>query len=870
MPPARQRVRGALLAIVACVALSAHPAAAGLVVMSGDDADDGRHCLGTACGALYPRILSKAMAQSPGERDILAVGVRAGGVAAFALDGWNDPANGGPGADIDLVTGADIRTVDLNLYRVLYVPSDVKSVDGGISDADLTHLATRRADIVRFVNERGGSLVALTESQASPSVAYAWLPLPLTFVHEEHETVAPTPALFALVPGVTTTPANLSHRFYHTVWTGPPGFLGLTPLAREQESGRNGVVLLGGRILSPEGCDNGVDDDGDTLVDNVDPDCQVCGDGDATDPGEECDDGNRLPGDGCSAACQREVCGNARVDAGEECDDGNGVPDDGCTADCRRERCPDGTLDAGEECDDGNRIDGDCCSNACRAAPEGMPCPDGDGCDGDEVCRAGTCSAPTREEGLACLGDHLAAFVTNFDDGSVSRIDVATGAVAGAVGAGAGPWAAAVHPAGTEVYVTNREGNEITVLDARDGTLLARIAVPPRPLGVVFDLDGSRAYVASYDADSVSVVDTGSRSVVATIATGRGPSGLTMSPGGTRLYVTNYASNTLSVIDTATNTVAATVKTGKRPVQIAIDRVGGRLYVANYESRSVSVIGLFGHTVLGTIPVETNPFGIAVDPSRGRGYVSNAAVDTLSVIDTRTDTVVSTVPVGKAPLGLGLDLTGSRLFVAHALDDRVALLDPATGATTRALEVGRTPVAFGPFIGVVANTCPRAAFACDDADPFTADACAAPGGCRHTLRRGLDAVGAGLAALGETVRSAPAGTFSRAPVATVLAGFVGKAALVVAPGLPADPRAARRQQARLNRFLRRFGGLARKGYRSGGIAHDTGARLVDLANATRAAARELRGTKPALVTRPVTLTREIVPPPLGGPATEGR
>jgi YVTN family beta-propeller protein len=250
--------------------------------------------------------------------------------------------------------------------------------------------------------------------------------------------------------------------------------------------------------------------------------------------------------------------------------------------------------------------------------------------------------------------------------------------------------------------------------------------------------------------------------------------------------------------------------------------------------------------------------------------VSNAAVDTLSLIDTRTDTVISTVPVGKAPLGLGLDLTGSRLFVAHALDDRVALLDPATGATTRALEVGRTPVAFGPFIGVVANACPRAALECDDADPFTADACAAPGGCRHTLRRGLDAVGAGLAALGDTVRRAPAGTFRRAPVASALAGFLAKAEALVAPGLPANPRLARRQQAGLNRFLRRFSGLARKGYRSGTIARDTGARLVDLAGATGAALRELRGTQRVSGARPASVTREIVPPPLGGPATKGR
>lgn len=42
-------------------------------------------------------------------------------------------------------------------------------------------------------------------------------------------------------------------------------------------------------------------------------------------PGEECDDGNFVNGDGCSTVCQIEpiVCGNSKVETGEECDDGN-------------------------------------------------------------------------------------------------------------------------------------------------------------------------------------------------------------------------------------------------------------------------------------------------------------------------------------------------------------------------------------------------------------------------------------------------------------------------------------------------------------------------------------------------------------------
>lgn len=56
--------------------------------------------------------------------------------------------------------------------------------------------------------------------------------------------------------------------------------------------------------------------------------------------GEQCDDGNHISGDGCSADCtSNETCGNGIVDAykGEACDEGDLVSHDGCDSRCQTE-----------------------------------------------------------------------------------------------------------------------------------------------------------------------------------------------------------------------------------------------------------------------------------------------------------------------------------------------------------------------------------------------------------------------------------------------------------------------------------------------------------------------------------------------------
>jgi cysteine-rich repeat protein len=125
----------------------------------------------------------------------------------------------------------------------------------------------------------------------------------------------------------------------------------------------------------------------------IEPSLVTCADGRACPSGQACDDVHhscvspdqlvvcdgaadltpcqttRIPDGVCfGGICLPAGCGNAELEPGELCDDGNLVSGDGCSADCRsREVCGDGFADPtlGEACDDGNTLGRDGCAPGC-------------------------------------------------------------------------------------------------------------------------------------------------------------------------------------------------------------------------------------------------------------------------------------------------------------------------------------------------------------------------------------------------------------------------------------------------------------------------------------------------------------------------
>lgn len=192
--------------------------------------------------------------------------------------------------------------------------------------------------------------------------------------------------------------------------------------------GSNGDAFVDVDSGTPDGGD---DSSGDDTADPV----PVCGNG--TKEGvEECDDGNKVDGDGCQADCTL-LCkpgdplrGDPKCDDGNPCngtekcnakftcDKGTALKDgDACGTgktckggDCIVDSCGDGIVTAPEECDDGNVTNGDGCdsckftclaSDKTRDCSAGASCVTGSTCDPTKhVCSAGSPAA----DGTACTG----------------------------------------------------------------------------------------------------------------------------------------------------------------------------------------------------------------------------------------------------------------------------------------------------------------------------------------------------------------------------------------------------------------------------------------------------------------------------------
>ncbi|HSC50247.1 MAG TPA: PQQ-binding-like beta-propeller repeat protein [Gaiellaceae bacterium] len=219
-----------------------------------------------------------------------------------------------------------------------------------------------------------------------------------------------------------------------------------------------------------------------------------------------------------------------------------------------------------------------------------------------------------------------AVWVGNLSDGTVTRIDPVTNAVAWRVtldnplGQGSPVGVAA---GDGSVWAADNSSDEVWRLDPATGGILGTAHVGDAHEFVGFGESG--VWISSEDG-TIGELDPATGTVTRTIRAGADADFLGFSPGS--VWVTNYGSEFLWHIDPATGAVAARLQIGAGAQGVAFD--GSSLWIAMYGSGQVLRVDPATGKVLRRVVVGRKPRGIAV--AGGSVWVANSVPGTVSRI----------------------------------------------------------------------------------------------------------------------------------------------------------------------------------------------------------------------------------------------
>jgi cysteine-rich repeat protein len=463
--------------------------------------------------------------------------------------------------------------------------------------------------------------------------------------------------------------------------------------------------------------------------------------------------------------CQTGLCGNGRIDPGEACDDGNQVSGDGCRGDCLKiELCGDGIIDQGEQCDDGNHNPADGCDTCKKtiwsvSAAVGM-----------EIAATDNSLAAPQGVAIDAAGRLFIADTFNHrivrveTDGSITKI--AGNGIAGFLGDGGdatsaelqGPTSVAVDGIG-RVFIADSQNARVRRIEL-DGTITtiagtgvggyagdggpALLAQLANPSGVAVDGLG-RVIIADTDNNVIRQIDTeGTITTIAgtglagysgdggsaTSATFSSPQGLAIDTSD-RVIIVDSANSVLRRI-AADGTITTIVGNGTGgfsgdggpatsaelalPFGVAAD-ASGQLYVADTFNRRIRRIdssgtittiagnGSFGFSGDGgpaTTASLSNTIGVAVD-AQGNVAIADTTNQRIRRID--TSGTISTIAgngtfgaAGDGGMATSAQLNQPYLLATDALG-RVYLTDNTNNDRIRRIELDGTITTVVPSTG---------------------------------------------------------------------------------------------------------------------------------------------------------------------------
>lgn len=293
----------------------------------------------------------------------------------------------------------------------------------------------------------------------------------------------------------------------------------------------------------------------------------------------------------------------------------------------------------------------------------------------------------------------LKAYVTNFDGGSVTAIDLTRGRVVREIPTGANPHGVAIAPDGHAVYVSNESEGTVVVIDPLTDQVVATLRVGKSPHQVAVAADGRRVYVAVNGEHTLAVLDPAARSATKSVPVGRNPHIVAVAPDGKTLYVTSEGDGKVSIVDTASLEVTGEIPVFGFPRVLAVRPDGQRLFLTIRWNAGVLVIDPVARKVLDRWllaeakfdPEGKESHGPGVTPDGRQLWLTVQTTNEVVVADSETGRVLDRLPVGRNPNWIEFTPDGTKAVVSNTSSDDVSIIDVPQRRVLGTVKVGRSP-----------------------------------------------------------------------------------------------------------------------------------------------------------------------------------
>lgn len=290
--------------------------------------------------------------------------------------------------------------------------------------------------------------------------------------------------------------------------------------------------------------------------------------------------------------------------------------------------------------------------------------------------------------GVVANRDGTRAYVTNEESGSVSSINLGTGAVTGTVPVGSGPRKPYLTKDGTTLYVPVGGAGRIAVIDTRELAILDEIEVGGSPNFSHADDQETILAVTNTSTGHVELIEMATNSLISSTFVGADLRGVSIARDGQRLFVALGNGSVASYALPSMQRISLRANVGQELSEMVSSADGEHVLVTSRNDNALAVLDVDLQSVK-SISVGVWPHGIALSEDGRLAAVPNWVSGSVSVVDLSLEQVIATFESGPGPIDAEFTQNDRRLLVTNREAGTLAVFEVPEYTDARPSAPGR-------------------------------------------------------------------------------------------------------------------------------------------------------------------------------------